>query len=778
MLQKTLVPAACALFFAATALASTDYAPAVYKPMSGCSKWYTSGNGHYFAVIHDMEGYYATSISYLNRCDLKADGTYAVGSSIHYLVNGKQDATSDYAAGEITQSVREAYYAWHARCFNTYSWGTEHEGFASNPAWYTEAMYVASAGLQRHLLDKTAQPIDRNHLIGHDQKRISAWVTWANANFAFDPTCNTHTDPGLNWDWTHFMQLVAGGPVAPSALVLTPVSTTAIKLSWTDNSTNELGFKIERATSSAGPWTSIRTNAANVTIYTNSSLVASTVYYYQVRAYNTNGNSGYTPIKSATTGNSAPTLNAIGTKSVMESLPLTFTAKAIDTGVGAVTSITDFETFSNGSADIMFRKPFFSSSTTNFLSLAYPDSTVIVTGAQAGHSGTAVLQANWAFKAGSNNAWLRLTTASGVSKPNPVIDLRQIVKFDVFCNQPIKVALGLRETTTAAGTAIGSDGGGTGTIEWAGATNSASSPPVPTRTVAANTWTTLQFNLPFESVRSFTGNGTLSTASGLAVLEHLAIVPTATTTTNPYTLLLDNFSVVYSNTLTYTLDAGAPAGASINPYTGLFTWTPTEAQGPNEYDVTVRVTDMGTPPLDDFETILIRVNETNNAGPTLATITDKTVMAGDTLTFTNSAGDIDIPADLEYSLDAGAPADAEVNVVGVFSWTPPVDAADSTNVITLRVSDAGPNVLTAARTFSVRVVSKTARIGAVDGNGEIPISWSTLAGKKYRVQYKVDLGDPVWTDETGDLNGTGTPISQSLTATNGAQRFYRIIEVP
>ncbi|MEE8452908.1 MAG: peptidylprolyl isomerase, partial [Thermoguttaceae bacterium] len=43
--------------------------------------------------------------------------------------------------------------------------------------------------------------------------------------------------------------------------------------------------------------------------------------------------------------------------------------------------------------------------------------------------------------------------------------------------------------------------------------------------------------------------------------------------------------------LVFSLDAGAPAGATIHPDTGLFTWTPTPAQGPADYSITVRVTD-------------------------------------------------------------------------------------------------------------------------------------------------------------------------------------------
>ncbi|MDB6027261.1 MAG: amidase [Verrucomicrobiales bacterium] len=168
--------------------------------MSGCSKWYTSGNGHKFVVMHDMEGYYASTISYLNQCGVTA--------SIHYMVNGKHDASSDYPAGEIDQQVREANYAWHARCWNTYSFGTEHEGFASSPAWYTEPMYQATSALQRHLCNDFSITKNRNHIVGHNEWKSSAWRTWAAANLGIDPNCNSHSDPGAYWDWTHLMALV------------------------------------------------------------------------------------------------------------------------------------------------------------------------------------------------------------------------------------------------------------------------------------------------------------------------------------------------------------------------------------------------------------------------------------------------------------------------------------------------------------------------------------------------------------------------------------------
>ncbi len=201
-----------------TSQAQPDYADALYIPPA-CNKWYTSGNGHSFVVIHDMEGYYQDTVSYLNRCDLDTNGNYNVAVSVYYAVNSLQNGSdthghkennlSDAAIGEITQMVRESNYAWHVLCWNTYMFGTEHEGFVNDPAWYTQGMYQSSASLQRHLCEKYNIAKDRNHVIGHDEHLNPTWTNWVVTNgWAFDPVCNTHTDPGQYWNWTYFMSLI------------------------------------------------------------------------------------------------------------------------------------------------------------------------------------------------------------------------------------------------------------------------------------------------------------------------------------------------------------------------------------------------------------------------------------------------------------------------------------------------------------------------------------------------------------------------------------------
>ena len=232
---KSIAPTVGLSLAATAALALPEYGN-VWRPPSGCTKYYTSGNGHKFCVIHDMEGYYYTGISYLNRCDISA--------SIHYAVNGLTDSTDNGAPpGEITQCVLEANYAWHALCWNTWMFGTEHEGFASNPAWFTEAMYQASAGLQRHLCETYGIPKDRNHIIAHGQKSDSAWVSWMAANYpSINATCNSHTDPGPYWDWTHFMALING----------TATNTVPVIQAWDPNGTTSVG--------GAGTWNATAKN--------------------------------------------------------------------------------------------------------------------------------------------------------------------------------------------------------------------------------------------------------------------------------------------------------------------------------------------------------------------------------------------------------------------------------------------------------------------------------------------------------------------------------------
>ena len=148
---------------------------------------------------------------------------------------------------------------------------------------------------------------------------------------------------------------------------------------------------------------------------------------------------------------------------------------------------------------------------------------------------------------------------------------------------------------------------------------------------------------------------------------------------------------------------GAPAGASIAAATGVFTWTPTEAQGPGSYVIVVRATDNGSPAATGSASFSVTVREVNRA-PVLAAITSQNVFEGVELTLNASATDPDLPANgLAFSLDAGARAGATIDSrTGAFSWTPTEAQGPGTYTITARVTDNG-TPSPSSQTFTVSV---------------------------------------------------------------------------
>ena len=89
-------------------------------------------------------------------------------------------------------------------------------------------------------------------------------------------------------------------PLAPSALTAVAVSSEQVNLSWTDLSSNETGFQIQRSSDGIS-FVKVADVAANVTTYENKGLSPVSKYYYRVFAFNTIGNSLFSNIAQITT---------------------------------------------------------------------------------------------------------------------------------------------------------------------------------------------------------------------------------------------------------------------------------------------------------------------------------------------------------------------------------------------------------------------------------------------------------------------------------------------
>lgn len=142
-----------------------------------------------YIVIHDTEQTYDRAIATFQDQRSRV--------SAHYLIR-----SSD---GEITQLVHTRDIAHQAGnyWFNMHSIGIEHEGvLADGAGWYTEAMYHSSARLVRYLAARYHIPLDREHILGHEE--IPGTTPGGVAAM--------HYDPGPYWDWAHYFDLL-GAPL-------------------------------------------------------------------------------------------------------------------------------------------------------------------------------------------------------------------------------------------------------------------------------------------------------------------------------------------------------------------------------------------------------------------------------------------------------------------------------------------------------------------------------------------------------------------------------------
>lgn len=139
-----------------------------------------------------------------------------------------------------------------------------------------------------------------------------------------------------------------------------------------------------------------------------------------------------------------------------------------------------------------------------------------------------------------------------------------------------------------------------------------------------------------------------------------------------------------ASALSYELISPVPVGMSIDG-SGLISWTPTEAQGPDSYQVNVQVSDGE---LTDIESFNLSVTE-QNLPPVLSPVGSQTVFPGSQLTFRASATDIDLPLNtLVYSIAGNVPAGAMIDSQsGIFTWDVPANANLGQRVVTITVDD-------------------------------------------------------------------------------------------
>jgi len=175
---------------------TAEYGPALWVATPTCN--YSSRNGTAISAvtIHTIQGSYAGAISWAQNCSANV--------SYHYVVR-----SSD---GQITQMLLEADKGWHVGAENPYTIGIEHDGYVSDPSWYTTALYTASADLCRDITQSGYGINPLRTFFGDATTGVNVLGGCTKIKGHQHYPNNTHTDPGVNWDWEGFYKLINNNP--------------------------------------------------------------------------------------------------------------------------------------------------------------------------------------------------------------------------------------------------------------------------------------------------------------------------------------------------------------------------------------------------------------------------------------------------------------------------------------------------------------------------------------------------------------------------------------
>ena len=153
-------------------------------------------------AIHTVQGSYAGCISWFKNASASVSAQYVIRSS----------------DGQVTQMVCHRTKAYHVGINNSLAVGIEHEGYVDQgTTWYTTAMYNSSANVVRFIAGDLGITKQRTYsgtattgtlLLSENCYKIKGHQHYPS---------QTHTDPGVYWNWANFYKLVNDTPTATAS---------------------------------------------------------------------------------------------------------------------------------------------------------------------------------------------------------------------------------------------------------------------------------------------------------------------------------------------------------------------------------------------------------------------------------------------------------------------------------------------------------------------------------------------------------------------------------
>jgi len=261
------------------------------------------------AVVVSEDAYVRSSIGFRDtNYNVKADLFIASGyfNYLKFVVNS-------LPAGAVVQSVTLRMYdnqssaqANGSNSFDVFrvlgEWSEFTLTYNNRPTTDTSGLYLRHQQKGNY---KNGRPTDfaldpalfASGNVEHSMVLVNTGASWNKATTFFDSKDSSDNDvqnaagrliaPTLFINYT----LPSAVPLPPTDLTATANSATQITLTWTDASSDETGFRIQRSLSPDTGFEEIGTTAANTGTFTDTTAVAGTLYHYRVSAYSSGGES-------------------------------------------------------------------------------------------------------------------------------------------------------------------------------------------------------------------------------------------------------------------------------------------------------------------------------------------------------------------------------------------------------------------------------------------------------------------------------------------------------
>lgn len=266
------------------------------------SPWSKIDLGWATPMVISQPGQYVVDQAEFNADIYRIDSGFP--SNEYLLIENRQNAGFDCSVPQGGIAI------WHiddSAGFNTQGYPGQ-IGWPGNGNHYRVALLQADGNYNLEKGNNRGDSTDMHHAAGVDAigpgpGNHPNTDTYQNGNI--NVTGITISDISASSASMTFCLNGCNGVPAPSGLTATAQSKNNIQLGWSDNSTGEDGFYIERSSNGTN-WSSLVTLGANVNSYNNINLLPDATWYYRVRAFEAAENSAWSNTANATTFDSSP----------------------------------------------------------------------------------------------------------------------------------------------------------------------------------------------------------------------------------------------------------------------------------------------------------------------------------------------------------------------------------------------------------------------------------------------------------------------------------------